>query len=88
MWFLLAPLAYAVDADGDGYSPTTGLARDCNDMPMAGGAGINPAATEIVGDGIDQDCDNRDGVKRWFALSKFASSRSAGVSPRAVSPAS
>jgi large repetitive protein len=37
-----------IDDDGDGYSPTT----DCDDND----ASINPGATEVCDDGIDQDC--------------------------------
>ena len=37
------------DADGDGYSDPT----DCDD----GDAAINPSATEIVGNNVDEDCD-------------------------------
>lgn len=39
-----------LDQDGDGYSPATG---DCDD----GNPSINPAAMEIPGNGIDDDCD-------------------------------
>ena len=38
------------DTDSDGYSISQG---DCDDFD----ASINPGATEICGDGIDQDCD-------------------------------
>jgi len=43
------------DSDGDGYGVGAGCsgAPDCNDKNKA----INPAAKEICGDGIDQDCD-------------------------------
>lgn len=43
-----------VDADGDGF--VAGAGFDCNDADPA----INPGATDIVGDGIDQNCDGLD----------------------------
>ena len=43
----------SVDGDGDGFSISDG---DCNDDDPS----IYPGATEICGDGIDQDCDNYD----------------------------
>ncbi|MDF1546050.1 MAG: MopE-related protein, partial [bacterium] len=42
-----------VDDDSDGYSENQG---DCND----GEAAIHPGATEVCGDGIDQDCSGTD----------------------------
>ena len=39
-----------LDADNDGYSPNQG---DCNDADRD----ISPVAAEILGDGIDNDCD-------------------------------
>ena len=47
---ILAASKLSTDYDGDGYTENQG---DCNDTVAA----INPGATEISGDGIDQDCD-------------------------------
>lgn len=61
---------YYQDADGDGYgnnsvsvytacTPPSGYTTqrfDCNDTPGSG-ASINPGATEICGNGIDDNCD-------------------------------
>jgi len=43
------------DADRDGYSAAEG---DCNEENAA----INPLATDVVGDDIDQNCDGVDGL--------------------------
>ncbi len=42
------------DGDNDGYTLNDG---DCDDEQPA----VNPSATDIVGDGIDQNCDGTDG---------------------------
>ncbi|MCA9490505.1 MAG: putative metal-binding motif-containing protein [Myxococcales bacterium] len=52
VWFLMAS-AWAIDADNDGFTPQQG---DCDDND----ATINPAATEGVGDNIDQNCDGQE----------------------------
>ncbi|MDA8140178.1 MAG: DUF1566 domain-containing protein [Desulfobacteraceae bacterium] len=51
--FTTAPDPNDVDNDNDGYSENQG---DCNDN----NASIHPHATEICGDGIDQDCSGAD----------------------------
>ncbi len=43
------------DEDGDGYTVAEG---DCDD----GNAAINPLATDVVGDNVDQNCDGIDGT--------------------------
>ena len=61
------------DADGDTYGDTDAeLVGSCDSPPEGGAdnsddcndqnAAINPAATDIVGDDIDQNCDGVDGV--------------------------
>ena len=42
----------AVDADADGYTVGAG---DCDDEDAA----VNPGATEVCDDGIDNDCDGK-----------------------------
>jgi len=44
------------DGDHDGYSQNQG---DCNDHD----ANVYPGAPDILGDGIDQDCDGVDGTQ-------------------------
>ena len=46
------------DADGDGYAAEEQGGQDCDDENAA----INPAATDLVGDGYDQNCDGVDGT--------------------------
>ncbi len=45
------------DLDGDGYDGTAFGGVDCDD----GNAALNPAATDLVGDSFDQNCDGVDG---------------------------
>lgn len=50
--FALYQGVYRLDADEDGIE-TVGDGGDCNDTLMA----VNPAATEVADNGIDDDCD-------------------------------
>ena len=60
-----------IDIDGDGFVDEGSALRACNqpDGHVAGtpfdcddtDAAVNPAASEVVGDGVDQDCDGDDG---------------------------
>jgi subtilisin-like proprotein convertase family protein len=66
----LATVDYYADGDGDGFGDAAGIAvascqniagsvannRDCND----GSAAIAPSATEVAGDGVDQNCDGQE----------------------------
>ena len=45
------------DRDGDGYSSKPGFCSDCNDSDGA----IHPGAADSTRDGVDQNCDGRDG---------------------------
>ena len=56
------------DGDGDGYFPPA----DCDDSD----ASINPGATDIPGDGIDQNCDGNDGTINAVFVSNFGTDSS------------
>ena len=58
---LLGSGPLCIDNDGDGFfgRANCGTAVDCNDYDSR----INPAACDIIGDGIDQNCDGADRTK-------------------------
>ncbi|RKQ93514.1 putative metal-binding protein [Solirubrobacter pauli] len=68
-----SPTTPAVDADRDGVAPPT----DCDDTNSR----VYPGAPEVVGDGIDQDCNGADAAGRVSATIVF-SSRSTRTSTR------
>jgi hypothetical protein len=53
------PVCWDNDSDGFFAEADCGTELDCNDNDP----GINPAACDIKGDGIDQDCDGTDRTK-------------------------
>lgn len=52
LFLSVAHPARAVDQDGDGYDASV----DCND----GNPSIHPGAVEIIGDGVDENCDGHE----------------------------
>jgi serine protease AprX len=58
---LLGQGPICIDNDGDGFfgHADCGTPLDCNDYD----SGINPSACDIIGDGIDQNCDGADRTK-------------------------
>jgi hypothetical protein len=71
MWLSFRVTSCGADGDGDGIDSTT----DCNDMSAA----IYPGATEVCGDGVDQNCDGSDEA---CPMGVGASSPDAGTSTR------
>jgi len=49
------------DQDGDGFNRTSCGGSDCDDTPGSG-ASVFPGATEVCGDGIDNDCSGGDEI--------------------------
>ncbi len=62
------------DADNDDYG-TTGTEPGCfiavTDCDNADN-GVNPGAFEDLADGVDQDCDGRDALARYFSAAAFS----------------
>lgn len=77
---LLATVAHAADLDTDGYDDAV-FPYDCNDDATEGGA-VNPNATEVVGNLVEEDCDGHDGLGRRLMVTAFGATQ---WSPRGMS---
>ena len=65
------PFACSADTDGDGVT----LAHDCDDHAQA----VHPGATDLPGDGIDQDCNGVDANPPNFLVFALESHRALSV---------
>lgn len=66
---LVSGKSFATDNDSDGYPAGGGIGADCNDADAA----INPDEQEVLGDGIDDDCDGNDALVRKLVERGFPS---------------
>lgn len=66
---LPAALAALIDEDQDGYARNaqSPLTKDCDDT----NASVSPARQEVVGDGLDQDCDHHDAARVIMQIATF-----------------
>ena len=78
---IIAECERGVDVDGDGFATTA----DCNDRNAA----IRPGASEVFGNGVDENCNGRDDVNLdadgdGFAVPTDCDDRNAAIRPGAL----